>query len=90
MLSSNITAQGVSDIIAQGVPALSYAAGVNSVSLPGLNRNYDADSPAHKPNGWGRRGGDYDARWLHSDLKTMAYLYTYDLFNELVSRGGLQ
>ena len=90
MQSSNITAQGVSDIIAQGVPALSYAAGVNSFSLPGLDRNYDADSPAHKPNGWGRSGGAYDTRWLHSDLKSMAYFYTYDLFNELASRGGLQ
>ena len=90
MLSSNIPAQGVSDLIAQGVPALSYATGVNSFSLPGLNRNYDADSPAHKPNGWGRSGGAYDARWLHSDLKNMAYLYTYDLFSEIVSRGGLK
>ena len=90
MFSSNITAQVQNDIIAQGVPALSYAAGVNSVSLPGLNKNYDADSQDHKPNGWGRSGGDYDTRWLHSDLKNMAYLYTYDLFNQIVSRGGLQ
>jgi hypothetical protein len=31
-----------------------------------------------------------EADWLHSDLKNMAYLYTYELFNELVTQGGLQ
>lgn len=89
MSSSNITAQGVSDIIAQGVPALSCAAGVNEIPMPG-NRNYDANDASHKPNGWGRSGAPYNDRWLHSDLKIMAYFYTYDLFNQLASQGGLQ
>lgn len=89
MFSSNITAQVVNEIIAQGVPALSYAAGGNSINIPGFY-NYNMDVNANKPNGWGRGGGNYDTRWLHSDLKNMAYLYTYKLFNELVSQGGLQ
>ncbi|HBA84461.1 MAG TPA: hypothetical protein DCZ95_10240, partial [Verrucomicrobia bacterium] len=88
MFSSNITAQVANDIIAQGVPALSYAAGIDAIAPLGLDRNYNAND--HKPNGWGRSGGDYGARWLHSDLKNMAYFYTYDLFNQLVSQGGLQ
>lgn len=88
MFSSNITAQVQNDIIAQGVPALSYAAGVQNILLPYPSRNYNANN--HKPNGWGRSGGTYGTRWLHSDLKNMAYLYTYDLFNQIVSQGGLQ
>lgn len=88
MFTSNITAQVRSDIIAQGIPALSCAAGLNALTPPGWDRNYDADD--HKPNGWGRDSDTYHTRWLHNDLKNMAYLYTYELFNELVSQGEMQ
>ncbi|MBW7907964.1 MAG: hypothetical protein H3C50_03460 [Kiritimatiellae bacterium] len=87
MFSSNITAQTVNDIIAQGVPALSYAAGLNAVNL--LNFfNYNAEN--NKPNGWGRNDPTYGTRWKHSDLKNMAYLYTYDFFKQVVSQGDLE
>ena len=33
-------------------------------------------------NGWGRT--DYNQRWLHCDLKDMAYFYIYKLYDELV------
>lgn len=88
MFSSNIAVQVRNDIIARGVPALSYAAGENAINLIGFY-NYNMDEAVHKPNGWGRSGGTYGSRWLHSDLKNMAYLYTYELFNELVSQGSL-
>jgi len=89
MFSSNITGQVVNDIIAQGVPALSGPAGFNAINILGFY-NYDVNADAHKPNGWGRSGGTYKTRWLHSDLKDMAYLYTYDLFNQIVTEGGLK
>ena len=89
MFSSNITVQVRNDIIAQGVPALSYAAGENAINLTGFY-NYNMDETVHKPNGWGRDDDTYHTRWLHGDLKKMAYLYTYELFNELVSQGDLQ
>jgi hypothetical protein len=88
MFSSNITGQVVNDIIAQGVPALSYAAGVNAITPPGWDSNYNMED--NKPNGWGRSGGTYGARWLHSDLRDMAYFYTHDLFDQLVTEGDLQ
>lgn len=88
MFSSNITDQVVNDIIAQGVPALSYAAGVNPITPPGWDNNYNMED--NKPNRWGRSGGTYGTRWLHSDLRNMAYFYTYDLFDQLVTEGGLQ
>ena len=89
MFSSNITAQVQNDIVAQGVPALSYAAGGNSINIPGFY-NYNMDENANKLNGWGRDDDTYYTRWLHSDLKNMAFLYTYELFNELVTQGDLQ
>lgn len=87
ILSSNITARVVNDIIAQGVPALSCAAGVDAVNLINFY-NYNVND--HRQNGWGRSGPPYYDRWLHSDLKNMAYLHTYEFFDELVSQGGLQ
>ena len=89
MFAENITSSVVNDIIAQGVSALSYAAGGNPINILGLY-NYNLDGIANKPNGWGRRGGAYGTRWLHSDLKDMAYLYTFKLFDELVTQGDLQ
>jgi hypothetical protein len=88
MFSSNISAQAANDIIARGVPALSYAAGVQNILLPDLNRNYNAND--HKPNGWGRSAAPYNDRWLHSDLRDMAYFYTHDLFEQIVTKGELQ
>ena len=87
MFSSNITAQVQNDIIAQGVPALSCAAGLNAINAISFY-NYNVND--HKQNGWGRSGSPYYDRWLHSDLKSMAYMYTYEIFNQLVSQGGLQ
>jgi hypothetical protein len=87
MFSSIITTQNVNNILARGIPALSSATGLNVLNLAGVD-NYDAEN--NKPNGWGRSGGTYLTRWLHSDLRNMAYLYTYDLFNQIVSCGGLQ
>jgi hypothetical protein len=86
MFSSNITQQVVNNILAEGVPALSYATAVSSIV--GARQNYDAN--VNKPNGWGRNDNTYSTRWLHSDLKDMAYFYTHDLFDQIVSQGGLQ
>ena len=88
MFSSTITTQHQNDIIAQGVPALSYAAGLGSIFPLGIEKNYNAND--HKRNGWGRRGGRYNGQWLHCDLKNMAYFYTHELYNQIISQGDLQ
>jgi predicted outer membrane repeat protein len=87
MFSSNILTEAVNGILAQGVPALSYPAAVTNISLAGF---YNFDAEDNQPNGWGRSGGTYDTRWLHNDLKNMAYLYTYSLFDRIVSEGALE
>ncbi len=87
LFSSNIVQQTQNEILALGVPALSGALGSNGINLPGWINNYDMD--ANKALGWPRTGY-YADRWLHSDLRNMAYLYTYTLFEKLVLEGDLE
>jgi hypothetical protein len=76
-------------VIAEAVPALSYAAGRNnmaSFSTPSSDRNHDINI-LYK-NGWGASRGGQN-RWLHSDARNMAYLYTFKLFEKWIELGGL-
>lgn len=85
MFSSNIASGDVNNILCFGIPALSHAAGVNAID--GVIENFDDQA---YQNGWGRNERPYKTRWLHNDLREMAYPYTYKVFNGIVSRGGLQ
>ncbi len=77
------------ELLAVAIPALSPAAGKTVTGVPDRNRNMNVD---FKPtNGdWGRDGMPYYKRWLHSDMKVMAYLYTHLLFDKLVDEGDLK
>ncbi|HQM51467.1 MAG TPA: hypothetical protein PLJ71_22540, partial [Candidatus Hydrogenedentes bacterium] len=81
-------------ILAYGIPALSQAAGlaqVGSNEEPVMAEEVDMNALNLHPNGWWRTGdGDLDNRWLHSDLKQVAYYYVYPLFVNLVETGGLK
>jgi hypothetical protein len=80
------------ELLAEGIPALSAAAGiVKPSSLPNVeNRNSDMNI-AFKPDGgaWGRSGEPYATRWLHCDIREMAFYYTQKLFVKLVKEGDL-
>ncbi len=39
-------------------------------------------------NGWSRVAGELKNRWLHSDIKDMAYFYVYKLFLDFKEKGG--
>ncbi|MGD9874055.1 MAG: hypothetical protein AB7T27_07260 [Kiritimatiellia bacterium] len=85
MFSSNIATQLQNEILALGIPALSGAAG--RLLIEDID-NYDMND--HKPNDWPRSGGEYDDRWLHTDIKNVAYMYVFDVFKQIVSSGGLK
>lgn len=87
MFSSNIVSQTRNEILGLGIPALSGALGRNHIKLPGWIKDYNMDS--NKGAGW-PRSGFYADRWLHSDLKDVAYPYTYTLFDRFVLEGGLE
>jgi hypothetical protein len=86
MFSATISQQNINNIHAKGIPALSLAAGRAYVG--GTSGSLDMNEDI--PNGWGRNDATYQDRWLHSDIKNMAYPYTFDIFNNIVTAGGLQ
>jgi hypothetical protein len=85
------------DLLARGIPALSYAAG--GVPIPGLEdigrgRNFDLETQG-RPSGtaWPTEGHEaphLTGRWLHSDFKNVALPYVHPLFRTIVHGGGLR
>ena len=76
--------------LAQGIPALSCAAGITDLSDIGI-LSIDINSTAYRPNGWpAGRDPPLANRWLHSDIKDVAYFYTHKVFEEIVRIGGLK
>jgi len=74
------------------VPAMSQAAGRvalewdDRVASKGY-KNENFNTSKYK-NGWGRNDADYQQRWLHCDLKDMAYYYNYKAWDKIVLDGN--
>lgn len=64
--------------LGDAIPARSFAAGRNSIGNNAALENYNYQGRL-LPNGWPRN----QPKWLHSDIKNVAYFYIYDFFNEL-------
>jgi hypothetical protein len=90
MNTSNMTAAVLNEHLAKGVPALSPATGRTSI-VPDDVENFDMNTSG-KPDGgaWGRSGVPYYQRWLHNDMREMAYFYTHVFFKKLVEEGELK
>ena len=67
-------------ILADGIPALTFAAGANPVD--GVSGNYNYQGADNTPNGWPRKNGDV-AVWEHSDIRNVAYYYVHVLFEKI-------
>lgn len=77
--------------LAFGIPALSPPAGRVSLMPAGII-SYDMNSSAFKPSSWPSEGhaGQLAGRWLHSDIKNVAYPYVRLVFKKIVEEGNLQ
>lgn len=81
--------------LTRGIPALTPATGrvsVSSVFDDGEYYNLDSESQDNgmvKPHGWPIRSS-YQTRWLHSDMKDVAFWYNYKLYEKIVDLGGLR
>ena len=67
-------------LLADAIPAESFAAGANAIS--GMSGNYNYQGADNTPNGWPRKNGDV-AVWEHSDIKNVAYYYVHVLFEKI-------
>ncbi|MGC6454937.1 MAG: hypothetical protein ACON46_00240, partial [Coraliomargaritaceae bacterium] len=85
------TLAGVDDtqwhLLAEAIPAQSFAAGTNSVV--GMQGNIDL---MQQQNGWPENrlnNQDLGNRWLHSDFKKLSLNYVRKLYDQLIETGGL-
>jgi hypothetical protein len=101
MFTSNIVESVQNEILARGMPELSYSIGATNVlklANYGAGRNLDLNTSAFRRDdeAWPRRnikyGDDEDAwlRWLHSDLINLPHYYTHKLFKKLVEEGDMK
>ena len=68
-----------SRILADGIPATSFAAGANPLAVDVVAGNIDYATC--RPGDWPRDKG----RWLHSDIKNVAFFFNHLFFKKLVN-----
>lgn len=81
--------------LTQGIPALTPPAGrLGLDNVLGDNRHFDenlnnGEDGISKPNSPPNRY-NYGMRWLHSDMKDVAFWYNYKLYEKFIEVGGLK
>ena len=82
----------VYDLLARGIPALTYATGVSSLN-DNVKFNYDLELLGRSTSHWptaGHENPSQKQRWLHSDIKNVALPIIYPTFQMMVSQGLLK
>ena len=81
------------DLLARGLPALSYAAAANLVPALSGDRNFNMETEGRTPNRWpseGHTSTTTQNRWLHSDFKNAALPYVYQMYEAMIAKGSLK
>ena len=91
MFSAIISDSDINHILAYNIPAVSSATG-RMLVIKGKSEtfNLNLNSSQFKSNSWGRNHRWYLQRWLHSDMKDMAYFHVYKLFDDFCTKGNLR
>jgi hypothetical protein len=84
-------------ILSDAVPCLTLPVGANPIPDSGIVAG-NSDMQAIYENGWplgrGKSSGIYGAaaagEWHHSDVRAVAYTFTYKLFNQMATVGNLK
>ena len=90
MLDRNATEDDVFLALAKHVPAVSSPVGGKTVTFGNRIENHNLNSPNDYRNGWGRPAVEGEYPWLHSDMKDMAYIYVYKLYEQIIQKGILK
>ena len=102
MFTSNIVVEVRNNLLARGIPELSYPIGYTNVAK--LNtygttvRNFDVNLSAFRRDdeGWPQRNITYGnapeawLRWLHTDLINLPHYYTHKLYKRIVQEGEMK
>jgi len=88
-LGSAFAVTNQNQILAEMIPALSFAAGANRLTPLGDDGNFDMNG---MENGWPASLHDPNALitdpWRHGDYRAAAYLYTYKMFDKIAKELG--
>lgn len=81
--------------LAEGIPAMSFAAGSNPIQKFGIGRNIDIMTlqtgwPEVRPKLNPADENDNRRRWFHSDAKDVAFFFNYSLYQSWVDEGDLK
>ena len=81
-------------LLAGFVPSRTLPMGANNTPIlntPTDSKNFNMQTPDFQT-GWpvGRLDSDMQNRWLHSDLRAVAFMYVYKLYKQFVELEGLQ
>jgi hypothetical protein len=78
------------DLLASGLPVLSYAMAVNS--LDEMADNIDMQSLKTDASKWPsekHESNESSGRWLHSDVREVAFCYLYKMYEKMINLGNL-
>ena len=103
-MNTNIISRSVLDAhLTYGIAARTAASGFvqfgdvdNLESMFNMNETNPLWRGIERPNGWPTRTfgwlitTTWTSEWLHSDIKDVAYFYTYKLFEKIKETGGLK
>ena len=65
--------------LADAIPATSFAAGANETG--GMKDNYNLHD--YMATGWPKKDSEENYVWQHSDIKNVAYFFTYKIFEKI-------
>lgn len=83
--AQNFAQQHYYDLLARAIPARTFGVGANAMGGV-FEQSIDMQS---LQTGW-TTSRDDDTRWRHSDCQDMAYVFTHQLFTEIVNLGELK
>jgi hypothetical protein len=72
-------------LLSEMIPCRTWPVGANPLGSIDPTKNFNMNSAIDTPNGWPRDTEE----WFHSDVKDVAYPYSYRAFNEMTKMGGL-
>ena len=97
MFTSNIVQSVQNELLARGIPELSFPIGSTNLPLTHCKENIDMHISLRRKEGdWPQRSIDFSGngqhpnRWLHTDLMDLPHYYTHRLFEALVTKGNMK